>query len=352
MRFRSSARILCFLITIAPFLRGEKKSTDTVWTRASVASRSGQIDVEKVGFNRIYFLPNGEGWVEATLTDSQGVVRTLAKSRDNGRSWRFLPPPLDIQFIDSYCFLDSNNGWIATTKIEEKSNGERTSFAVMLHTIDGGESWERWSSLEDLNVIGLLDMSLNKNGSGIAVGLIQDEYRQVILRTTDFGKKWIIENDNLMSYPPSRISVHNKISWILGEDTIVRWEGNKSWRVAFKSKEHLYLGPGIDSPTAMSVIATKRQGGVVRSDDGGLTWQEIQLPAPYEQLYLTSIKFADSMHGWLAGEKGVIFSSQDGGKTWKFESQVESSFLYDIAICNDRIFVVGNDGAIYWRWKP
>src|SRR5512136_477218 len=123
MRFRSSARILCFLIAVVPFLCGGQKSTDNVWTRASVIFGADQIGAEKIGFNRILFLPNGDGWVEANLTVNQSVVRTLARSRNNGQSWRLLPPPSDIQFINAFYFLDSNNGWIVTTKIEEKSNG-------------------------------------------------------------------------------------------------------------------------------------------------------------------------------------------------------------------------------------
>lgn len=61
---------------------------------------------------------------------------------------------------------------------------------------------------------------------------------------------------------------------------------------------------------------------------------------------------SDSLHGWVAGHNGVILATDDGGKTWEFESQVKSHFLRDIATIGSKVFVVGDDGAIYWRNKP
>ena len=57
---------------------------------------------------------------------------------------------------------------------------------------------------------------------------------------------------------------------------------------------------------------------LVRSDDGGRTWQEVPLPEA-AQTRLTSgrVFFSTSRDGWVAGRSGRCFVTRDGGRTWK-----------------------------------
>ena len=100
------------------------------------------------------------------------------------------------------------------------------------------------------------------------------------------------------------------------------------------------------------VIAVLYRGEIVRSIDGGKTWQKIPLPSPYDELFLGAAAFADATHGWLVGHRGTILSTSDGGETWRFEAQVQSFFLLDVEVSDNRIFAVGEDGAIFWRERP
>lgn len=50
---------------------------------------------------------------------------------------------------------------------------------------------------------------------------------------------------------------------------------------------------------------------VVKSDDGGLTWHDIDL---------VDASFADSSNGWAVGASGTVIHTADGGSSWAFQS--------------------------------
>lgn len=52
--------------------------------------------------------------------------------------------------------------------------------------------------------------------------------------------------------------------------------------------------------------------GVLRTADGGLTWQELEAP----RADLLSVDFLDQKEGWVAGGEGFVFHTRDGGDTW------------------------------------
>lgn len=54
------------------------------------------------------------------------------------------------------------------------------------------------------------------------------------------------------------------------------------------------------------------EGFIVRTSDGGLTWQSTQLPG----VFLESIQFLDPLRGYTSGPGG-IFRSDDGGASWR-----------------------------------
>lgn len=61
------------------------------------------------------------------------------------------------------------------------------------------------------------------------------------------------------------------------------------------------------------VVAGER-GHVLGSDDGGANWQQASVPV---STTLTSLCFADAHTGWAVGHRGVILKSADGGRSWQ-----------------------------------
>ncbi|MBL8280176.1 MAG: glycosyl hydrolase [Pelomonas sp.] len=61
------------------------------------------------------------------------------------------------------------------------------------------------------------------------------------------------------------------------------------------------------------VLAGER-GLVIFSDDGGQQWQQAQVPA---QVSLTALCFGDARTGWACGHFGSLMQTDDAGQTWR-----------------------------------
>ena len=61
------------------------------------------------------------------------------------------------------------------------------------------------------------------------------------------------------------------------------------------------------------LIAAGERGLIFLSDDEGATWRPAVSPS---QATLTTLYFLDARQGWAAGHDGVVLHSTDGGATW------------------------------------
>lgn len=80
-------------------------------------------------------------------------------------------------------------------------------------------------------------------------------------------------------------------------------------------------------PTENSGWACGRWGTVLRSDDGGNTWNRQKTGTDFT---LTSIYFVDLQHGWAVGDEGTIIHTADGGKTWNLQKSPVHFFLMGV----------------------
>lgn len=62
------------------------------------------------------------------------------------------------------------------------------------------------------------------------------------------------------------------------------------------------------------IVAAGERGIIVWSDDNGRHWQQATVPV---SVSLTSVSFADNMHGWATGHSGVVLRTDDGGRHWR-----------------------------------
>jgi photosystem II stability/assembly factor-like uncharacterized protein len=106
-------------------------------------------------------------------------------------------------------------------------------------------------------------------------------------------------------------------------------------------------------------------GKILETTNGGQTWE--RLPSGVDAA-LYAIRFTDPQHAWITGQDGVILHTEDGGKNWqKQESHAvfkdrdgtsQDLYLFGLhAIDNDHAWAVGdrailtstNDGGKTWR---
>src|SRR5690349_8931103 len=60
--------------------------------------------------------------------------------------------------------------------------------------------------------------------------------------------------------------------------------------------------------------------------------------------WLYRCSFTDSLHGWAAGEDGVIIRTTNGGSQWTILNSPVDFFVYDIFFLNNRLgWAIAND---------
>jgi photosystem II stability/assembly factor-like uncharacterized protein len=83
---------------------------------------------------------------------------------------------------------------------------------------------------------------------------------------------------------------------------------------------------------------------VMRTEDGGSTWQRIAVPARGELYHLD---YNGSSHAWIVGDHGVILASTDSGRTWRLQNSGTKLPLFNVDFRDDdNGFAVGKSGVI------
>ena len=92
-------------------------------------------------------------------------------------------------------------------------------------------------------------------------------------------------------------------------------------------------------------VGTKNR--ILRSQNGGVGWLQIQGPAHPANPELLSISIVNGFNIWISGGHGAVYNSADGGNTWAmFDTNFfHSGGLQGIwAITPEKVFVVGGIG--------
>lgn len=145
---------------------------------------------------------------------------------------------------------------------------------------------------------------------------------------------------------------------VAGRKLFVTSDGGGSWRetVIFRSGEFAgntpsFLSirfPGRNRGFAIGSLLNSR-GNVVdslvmRTVDGGSTWQRTVVPSKLELFHLD---FDGEKRGWIVGDEGLILATSDGGDTWRRQTSGVKEALYNVDFHDeDEGYAVGEAGAI------
>jgi len=258
------------------------------WTSA-IAATGGDAPIQ----DNLYatsFPTATEGWVV-------GAFGSIYKTADAGATWQaqtsgVLQPLFDVDFIDE------QEGWAVGR------------LGVILHTSDGGATWSAQASGVDKHLFAVDFFDAKR---GIAVG-----DWGVILATDDGGATWR-ERD-------------------LGEDVILN---------------------GVAMVDANTAFVVGEMGTILRSDDGGATWTK--LTSGIDKT-LFGLYCADRLHCWVVGIDALMLRSDDGGGTWQvlngaiemraleqvgFGQAFDNPSLYAVRVVGDFGVAVGEIGAVF-----
>jgi photosystem II stability/assembly factor-like uncharacterized protein len=230
----------------------------------------------------------GVSAVSATVAWASGNNGVYLKTTDGGVTWRAATVPgaesLDFRDVEAF---DANTAYLLSI-----GEGERSR---IYKTIDGGRNWTL--QFTNRNPKAFFDaMAFWDVNRGIAVSDSVDG-RFVIIKTTDGGATWKeIPPDNL---PPA----------LPGEGAFAA----SGTCITVQGKNNVWIGT-----TAARVL---------RSTDGGVTWQVASTPVisgqPSSGIF--SIAFKDARNGVIVGgdyrkeseARDNVATSNDGGRTWR-----------------------------------
>ena len=221
-----------------------------------------QVSNTTVGLTAVDFVDQSHGWAAGNGrgTSPPGVVHTT----DGGLTWEAQalpasPPGVDgLWQLDGIDFVDSNNGWAV---------GGRPGVGMVLHTDNGGADW----SVQDFTTAGeaLADVFFLDANNGWAVG------GGGVIHTDDGGATWRRQTTPIAADLQSVAFGGAGNGWVVGAG-----------------------------------------GEILHTIDGGASWTQTSATVTgIPSLMLWSVAFADAEHGWATGEYGVILRYDASDRT-------------------------------------
>ena len=177
--------------------------------------------------------------------------------------------------------------------------------------------------------------------------------------TTDGGRTWMTHTLNT-SEDINEIYFRNEKNGYLvaGRKMFITSDAGATWRETviyrpgeFRSGTPEFLSIRFADKHRGIVVGSvlNRSGAVVdslvmRTQDGGETWQRIMVPSKTELFHLD---YNGGSDGWIVGDEGVILSTVDGGDTWILQNSETHLALFNVDFRDDREgYVVGEKGLI------
>lgn len=214
-------------------------------------------------FNGVSFIDFNNGFIIGNESTNPYPNGAVLKTTDGGTNWDYLYNG-NLPTLYDLCYLDPNTVVIVGT-------------GIILKTTNAGETWDTLNAgIKKFRSVDFTDLN-----SGVVVA--DSANKAILLRTTDGGTSWLqqtMETENLFLYDVS-FSDHNN-GTIVGE---------------------------IYSP----LYNETQQGIILKTSDAGITWTNQNSGTKF---YLNSISFNDNENGWVAGDKGTILHTTDGGVTF------------------------------------
>lgn len=277
----------------------------------------------------VSFIDSKRGWIA-------GDGGFLSRTQDGGETWVPQSRLTTERINDVYFLLDK--GFLL-------AGGE------VFVTRDEGQTWKKSLHLSAAD-FGGLEPTLRRvkfidKKRGWILGYLKSSNESLVLYTEDGGLSWARQQ-----LPPNDVAtdfdfVGDGHGWIVSvKGNILRTDdGGKTWQTQRFGGPTDFPLSKVDFRDSKNGIAVGGLGTILQTSDGGDHWSSVK--SPVDSLLL-DVQFSSKNRdeGWIVGGKGVILHTKDGGRTWYQESSNTEEQLRSLFITSERKWAVGGDGVV------
>lgn len=323
---------------------------------------------DSVTITFIHMITEHIGWaIGRGSTPEDHILRT----EDGGHTWLDVTPPEhelagEEQAKDAQAFfLDTDQAWVI---YRPRAPFPRApEIPIVWRTLDGGGSWEPSRSLDLTNLVPSEDFTPTLYFTDpqhgwlmIALGQATGSSYIAIFRTTDGGVSWDRTLD-ASSEEALRKCIKTGMVFANEEIGFVTRDCRGFYNVPFLSRTNdggltwyernlpppsddpdffsthfcAALSPHLHSPQSAALVVECQRSGdeaynsyLYTTVDGGQTWRIDALPDVDMHGYGVSLHFLNAESGWWLGRK--LYKTDDGGQTWVYLKTVnwEGQFTF------------------------
>jgi photosystem II stability/assembly factor-like uncharacterized protein len=315
-----------------------------------------------------------------------GTGLTLAKTSDDGTTWERLPIP--VSRLTALRFIDERVGWaggFANRDVPQVAcqqaapAGAQPCKGVVLHTEDGGRTWQTVLAIPTDGVVGEPIQQIQAVDGQRAWALTLDQMPcqfpclSYLQRTTDSGRTWTTQLHGQIA--AIRFASASR-GWAALDNTptpgtvevLETSDGGTTWVSGLRTATGNVHG--LDAATIDTAWLLTRDGAycsssgcsnyaLFRTDNGGRNWSSLGNPKDFATCsggHLAGPLFASIGRGWLGLNHGAgganvgpggILQSENGGRTWRCAMTPPMTSLVSAAD-PAHIWAAGNDStALY-----
>lgn len=300
-------------------------SPQVVSCRLSVIAWTQQQTPLAQDIRDIQFLDNDIGWAVGIVGSISEISGYIINTSDGGKNWSMVL--LSSRALGSIDFVDNSNGWAVG------------GFGLILHTTDGGSSWQTQPTPAVADSVDLWDVDFWDISSGWAVGV-----EGTIMHTIDGGNSWLYQNSGVISALSGVHSVSPSQAWVVGHKGVILHtvDSGSTWTAQSSGiTSDLWSVYFVDENLGWAV---GKAGKVLHTTDGGENWTT-QTSSTTE--ILSRVRFVDSQHGWIVGRDGTILHTSDAGANWSSQLSETNLWLFSVFFLDSSVgWVTGEQGVI------
>jgi photosystem II stability/assembly factor-like uncharacterized protein len=253
-------------------------------------------------------------------------------SKDHGSSWTQSPVPVSVT-LTAVDFPTARHGWAVGHQ------------GVILHSSDGGQTWEKQIDGSVVNDMMLKEARRLLEKKTVEAEAASEDLKDALDQELDdlnfFVDDWTVAAGEGPSAPLMDVCfINEQEGLVAGSFGMVfkTMDGGNTWMPIINlipnfSGKHYY---GI-ARCGGSVYITGEAGMIIRSDNGGISWK--QLDSPYEGSFFGITCVPDGSMILVYGLRGHVFRSLDGGQSWQ-SSEIENQITFQ----GGRVF---KDGSVW-----